>query len=1248
MIPRVAGAVSALFALMSIAIAEPLSDEDREHFERNVRPILAANCFECHGPNKQESGMRLDHIEFILTGGARGPALDLERPEQSRILEAISYSNPDLQMPPPGQLPEANRTVLLDWISNGAPWPDEPLPGGFVPGFDLQTRKAEHWAWQPIGNPEPPPVQSEAWARDPVDSFILAGLENARLEPAPAADKRTLVRRLYFDLVGLPPEPHVVEAFVANDAPDAYEQVVDELLASPHYGERWGRHWLDLVRYAETYGHEQDYEIHHAWRYRDYVIRAFNADVPYDQLVTEHVAGDLLENPRMHPVHGYNESVIGTGWWFMHQATHAPVDVRRDRADRIDNQIDVFGKAFLGMTVACARCHDHKFDAISAEDYYALFGFLESSRQEFAFLDRHNQLTDAVEKLRAANKRAAEAFDAGADKLADTDLRVGEYLLAAHEVRHGVWQPGDEVSAVKPDISFEDFEGGYGRWSKLGDAFGDEPAAGAFEDQQNVEGFQGERLVNSRRDGDGSTGTLTSPPFQIERKFIGFLVGGGNHENQTCVNLLIDDGVVRTAVGKQLEKLEPVQWDVSEFVGKVARIQIVDDHTGDWGHINADHFVFSEYGTSPRRNRRATNVAGERGLYAATLENWVRAIESAETPAHPLYAWRELSDAAANTSDVEARRAQLIEQNTGDPSELYESFEDRGATWYPSGFAFATNTVEHDLWLASGMPRPAPAGAVHSGLIDQKLQGVLRSPNFTIGHDSIRFRVAGEGGRIRLVVEGYELREFNGLLFGSTLYDVNTGGRWIWYNMSRDLYKWKGRTAYIEIIDEGDGWVAVDEIRFSDGTPARPSTIPFLQDALSTPIASLDEAAAAIASATDDAYARWRKGNATGADTEWLGALFAQQCIALPEEHRAVIANVIDQKAAITADMPAPVRALAITEGTPLDEHVFLRGEPDNLGDLAPRRFLEAIAGEEQPPIGDDSSGRLALARRLLDPENPLPARVMANRVWHYLFGQGIVASVDNFGVLGRTPSHPELLDHLATRFRENGWSIKDLVRALVLTETYRMSSAITDPAAEEADPENLLLHRANLQRLESEIIRDNILAVAGTLNTTMYGDSVDIYITPFMSNHRRHFESGPMDGDLRRTIYVSVRRNYLSPMQLAFDYPLPESTIGDRTVSNVPAQALALMNDPFVVEQATAWGQSVATTAATTSERINEMYLRAFARYPDAEELANVYAFLDTQAKDTGLTEEQYSDVRLWTDLAHVLFTLKEFIYIQ
>src|SRR5262249_36713033 len=275
---------------------------------------------------------------------------------------------------------------------------------------NLQKRKMEHWAWQPIQLSAVPAVRDAAWAQSPVDAFILSRLEAKGLKPAERADRRRLLRRVTFDLVGLPPTPEEINAFLKDDSPEAFAKVVDRLLDSPRFGERWARHWLDLVRYAESRGHELDYTTPNAYQYRDYVIRALNADIPYDQFVTEHIAGDLMQRPRLHPRERFNESILGTGFWFLGEEVHSPVDTRQDEADRFDNRIDVMTKAFLGLTVSCARCHDHKFDAISARDYYALFGFLESSSYRLARFDSLEQNRRIAVELAKLRERTRPEF----------------------------------------------------------------------------------------------------------------------------------------------------------------------------------------------------------------------------------------------------------------------------------------------------------------------------------------------------------------------------------------------------------------------------------------------------------------------------------------------------------------------------------------------------------------------------------------------------------------------------------------------------------------------------------------------------------------------------------------------------------------------------------------------------------------------------------------------------------------------
>ena len=379
------------------------SADDLEFFEKRVRPLLIARCHECHAADKQKGNLRLDSRAGALAGGDTGPAIVPGKPDESLLVDAIRYGQ-TYQMPPKGRLPEEDVAVLVEWVRRGAPWPTEAVAAvtdnkaAPATSADFAAR-AQHWCFQPLSTAPPPTAVNTAWPRGPIDHFILAGLEARGLAPAPAVDKRTWLRRVTYDLIGLPPAPAEIAEFLADESSQAYEKVVDRLLASPHYGERQARHWLDLARFAETYGHEHDYEIPNAYPYRDYLIRAFNADLPYDRLLVEQVAGDLLDPPRRHPTEHLNESIIGTAFWFLGESTHSPVDVREDEAKRIDNQIDVFSKTFLALTVGCARCHDHKFDCITQRDYYALAGYLQSSRCQQAFLDDPTVLVPTLQNL---------------------------------------------------------------------------------------------------------------------------------------------------------------------------------------------------------------------------------------------------------------------------------------------------------------------------------------------------------------------------------------------------------------------------------------------------------------------------------------------------------------------------------------------------------------------------------------------------------------------------------------------------------------------------------------------------------------------------------------------------------------------------------------------------------------------------------------------------------------------------------
>ena len=623
--------LTGIVILSVLAQADP-SASDREFFESRVRPLLVERCQGCHGSEKQKGELRLDSRAAVLKGGSSGPAVVPGNLEESVLIEAVNYGD-FVQMPPKSKLPAEDINALTRWVQSGAYWPDEEVKGDDVKPaarvFDLQER-AKHWSFQPVAEVIPPEVKDGSWPLSAMDRFVLSGLEVNGLKPNPEADRRTLLRRVTLDLTGLPPSLAEITDFLADPSPDAYEKVVDRLLASPHYGERWGRHWLDLVRFAETSGHEFDYDIPSAWQYRDYVVRALNEDVPYDQFLREHIAGDLIDVPRRHPKTGQNESIIATGFYFLGEGTHSPVDVREDEVLRIDNQIDVISKTFLGLTVSCARCHDHKFDAITTKDYYALAGYLQSSRHQQAMIDSPDRIQPRIDQLSALKSEMNRAR-----REAISVETAGKYLQAASRV---VKSKSVDDSG---DILFDDFEGDrYDRWTATGEAFGEGPIRLPVPDYQGNVQAHGKGLVGSHngrvpadvRARDALVGTLTSEEFEINRKYIHALIGGGSHSGKTCVNVLVDGQVVRTATGRDDNVMSPTMLDLTPWMGLKAQIQVVDDDSGGWGNISLDHVVFSDIELPPSSpQRQLRSLAQKDQLDETQLARWVDVITRTHT-----------------------------------------------------------------------------------------------------------------------------------------------------------------------------------------------------------------------------------------------------------------------------------------------------------------------------------------------------------------------------------------------------------------------------------------------------------------------------------------------------------------------------------------------------------------------------------------------------------------------------------------
>lgn len=1132
-----------------------------EFFEKEVRPLLSEHCYSCHSVNakKVQAGLLLDGRASLLKGGDSGEAMVPGDVEASLLIQAVRYET--YEMPPKGKLPDKDIETLERWVKMGAPWPKEDVPTAEMarPEFDLQQRKADHWVWQPVQSPAVPTVVNKAWPRDTLDQFVLAKLEEAKRNPTSDIDQAALMRRLYFDLIGLPPTPEQATKFLADTSETATATLVDELLASPHFGERWGRHWLDLVRYAESRGHEFDNDTPNAFQYRDYIIRALNADVPHDQLVREHIAGDLLIEPRIHTADGFNESILGTGFWFLGEWVHSPVDIRKDESDRFDNMIDVMSKTFLGVTVSCARCHDHKFDAISTADYYSLSGFLQSSdyRQvRFESIEQNRRVANQLAQVDAKYQRQiSDLLDAEGVPFPrqmsylDLDAIVVDYsnIPQTQYMQDGFIFGNTPQREGLPYLDFDDPSAV--RIATHGAAVCD-PFWNGLE--SITEGSIQDRSAIANLPKSGRT--LRSPTFELKNGKVSCLVQGTGHV-LACVD---SHRLIAGPLHKQT--IKPVKasnesWvtlDLERYIGHRLHLEFV-----------------------PAADSRLSIRMVAQGLDAAGLADIDRRLAATN---------KQFEEYAQGAEAILNTIAKIEEEVFAD----FESGTYEGWTATGEAFGRIPQTLK-TIATYQGQINGRGTFFVNSHNIREggdvgrgdSLTGTLTSRPFTIDFDAIEFLVGGGAHQgktcVNLVVDGKSVLSATG--HSNNQMSVNT-----W-----NVRQFAGKEAKIQVVDDHkSGWgnIGIDHIVFQ------------------------------------------KHDGATGGDAA------AQRILDAWQQERTHLASQVVRKSRL---------ALAMLDGTGEDDRVLIRGNSSKPGDVEPRHFLTAVTGN-QPMAIKVGSGRLELAEQINDPANPLTSRVIVNRIWHYLMGRGIVPTTDDFGLLGQRPTHPELLDHLASRFMDDGRSVKRMIRTIVLSRTYQMSSH-AEPAAVAADPKNLLWHYRPPKRLEGEVIRDALLLLSGRLDETQFGEPVPIHLTAFMDGRGRPGKSGPLDGAGRRSIYTAVRRNFLSPFMMTFDSPTPFSTMGRRNVSNVPAQALILMNDPLVVELASKWAERVVENHSNVESRIDWMYQSAFARKPTAQEQAIALGYVTTQATESKTDE---NNVQLWADFAHALINTKEFIFLR
>jgi hypothetical protein len=978
------------------------------NFDERVAPIFIRHCLECHSGVEPKGNLDLSRRAAAQKGGDSGEPIVAGKPEASLLWQRVR----DDEMPPKHPLGEADKTALRNWIAAGATWNGDELD---LFRFTTERRAGyDWWALQPLASPallvnDFDPAFDPAWARNGIDRFIAAKLAERGLHPSARADRRTLIRRLSFDLLGLPPSPEQVEAFVSDTREDAYERLVDELLASPHYGVRWARHWLDVARFGESQGFERDKLRENAWPYRDWVVDAFNTDFPYDEFARLQIAGDVLRPDEP-------AAVIATG--FLVAGPYDEVGKQQQsaamkavvRQDELEDFASVVGQTFLGLTVHCARCHDHKFDPIRQREYYqmtaALDGVQHGSRDVISRADRLR--AERLDRELTALKDARRALLASARRRASAD--------------------GDQAAKLRTAAPAP-----LGRWT--------------FDE-----------------DAKDSAGPLHASLQGAARLHEGRLVVDGKDSYAATVPLTADLRVKTLEAWVRLDDLE-------QRGGGAISVQTLD------GQV-FDAIVFGEQ---------------EPGRWMAGSDHFQRT-KSFGGPEETGAAERIVHVAIVYHAD-----GTIAGYRDGKP--YGNPYKSDGPVKFAAGKA----------QLVFGLRHGAPSG--------------------------------------------------NHLLRGA-----------------------------IEAAQLYDRALTAEEIAASAAAEAGGFSVARL-----------------LALMTDDQR----------------------------QAHARLEAQI--ERLSAERDGVKPLSVYAVTPAAPGVSHVLLRGNPAAKGDVVAASGVAALIGPAAdfglPPDAPDKPRREELANWITDVHNPLFARVIVNRLWHYHFGVGLVDTPNDFGFNGGRPTHPELIDYLAGELLRSRWSLKSVQRLIVTSATYQQASQSRGDALA-IDAGNRLLWRMSPQRLEAEAIRDATLAVTGQLNTEFGGLGYRDFTT-FVRNTQFYEMLDPVGPEFnRRSIYRTWVRSGRSSFLDTFDCPDPSTKTPDRAVTVTPLQALALMNNSFVLRMSERFAERLRREAGDDARRqIARACRLAYARDPTGEELQIVLPFVEQH----GLAE-----------FCRVLLNSNEFLYID
>ena len=1121
-----------------------------DFFEAKIRPMLVKHCYECHsagaaGKKKLKGGLLLDSRDGSRKGGESGPAVIPGKPDESLLISALKHDS--FKMPPKGKLPDELIAHFVKWVEMGAPDPRDGVAIVASSEIDIDEGR-KHWAFQPLGKPTPPTVMDTGWTRTPIDNFVRARQEKAGVTPNKTASARTLIRRAYYDLIGLPPSPEDVAKFEAafeKDSTAAYSKLVDDLLASEHFGERWARHWLDIVRFAESNGYAFDKDRPNAWHYRDFVIRALNSDMPYDEFVRLQIAGDLLAATNAPTTVEAKQSLsrlAATGFLTAGPFTTQQTQKERERSryEQLDDIVSTLGTSLLGLTVGCSRCHSHKFDPLPQFDYYRLtscfadVGFADTGvnmkPEEFNKAKREYDTAHAPLVAARTNYEKEQLTPLFQNWLASQSTKTETAPASPIRVQLSDWHHAGPFPAADLNKAFET----------------------AFAPEKSVDlkttYLEGklkwtprpawkDSTVHNTLSGDNSANylfrTIESP-----------------EEQTVSLSLGRDDGIKVWVNGKEvLANLAP---------GAAAP--------------NQDSAQVALRKGSNELLMKIVNGGGPSGFYfAATSSKPTPPVEGIG----PWYHVGPFASANFNTAYDEVFPPELH-------VDLKQTFQDGKLKWW-----------EQPGWKDGEAHNDKIKGPNSANYLFRTIES--KSPQV------LALSLGSDDG-IKLWVNG------RSVLAKKVGRNVAKAGQ-----EKVNIQLAAGKNDILMKIVNGGG---ASGFYFSASVTVPPKDVTGI-----------------LAVAADKRNAKQKKRLTDwhrGFDREWLRL------------NEAVVRHEAQNpKPQLTQVYAARVRGTTYQFGEDTYKVYHLRrGNVDNKQDQATPGFLQVLMTAEDlekrwltDPAAKDKprAGRLGLTDWLTDVENGgghLLARVIVNRLWHHHFGRGIVATPSDFGTRGERPSHPELLDWLASELVRGGWKLKPIHKLIMTSSVYMQGGEVTD-SGRDNDPENLLLWRRASQRLEAEIIRDALLEVSGTLDRNVHG-------------------KGTLDvNSTRRSVYFTVKRSRLIPLLQMFNAPDAMQGIASREESTVAPQALALLNSPIIRSLATKFAARVRPNAETTiGQAIDQAYRIALGRPASGTEKTAMAEFIAQQKASRGT--DANAETLAVRDFCHLILCMNEFIYVD